>query len=70
MKSKQEKRHAALKTLESQAEDLRNQRATIQSQALEFVTIAPCDNELRIAEEINRVRHALGLSSQVSECPF
>ena len=70
MKSKQEKRQTVLNALILQAEDLRNQRATIQSQALEFLTIVPCDTELRIAQEINRVKYNLGLPAQVSECPF
>lgn len=64
MKSKQAKQESALNRLISQAEDLRTQRARLQSQSLEFVIIAPCDNEIRIAQEINR------LNNQFVECPF
>jgi len=68
MQSKQQKRLKALNNLIAQAEEMRSQRARLQTQV--YYTIVPCNQELRLAQDINRLRLALGLSAQVRECPF
>jgi len=68
MQTKQQRQQAALNRLLSQVTKLWDQRNSLQSQS--YSLIAPCDNELRLAQEVNRLRYNLGLSCQLSPCPF
>ena len=66
--SKQDKRRKALERLQAESLDLLNQRSSLQCQS--YTLIPPCDNEIRLAHEINILKVRLGMDQPIQESIF
>lgn len=66
----QQKRQKALTSLETRIQLERENRASPQAQAFEFILIPPSDYEFGLMAELNNIKKAMGLSFQDQPNPF
>ena len=66
--NKHDKRVKTLRRLQGESFDLLNQRSSLQCQS--YVLIPPYDEEIRLAQEIDRIKVNLGMDQPTSESIF